>query len=340
MRQSRYALRFAALTSTWLFSMVGVAHGAESLVKKAQTVKPETCDQVTTVEQCHEDYAAGCTKSEKPRYDAYLNFLKNRTPLPTVPVQERASARLGCRRRRPMTKRQDRDAIYVKRQFDTEIIVLCVRWYITYRLSYRDLVAMMAERGVIISHTTIMRWVIRYVPEFEKRWNRFARSIGSSWRVDETYISIKGKWHYLYRAVDKQGRSIDFTLRPDRGIAAAQAFFRRALASHPDRAPRKVTLDGHVPSHRGLRLLRREHPAWRRVRVRSSKYLNNIIEQDHRAIKRRCASMKGFKSFANAAVTIAGFELAHRIHKHQFSFGRGRPRNDRSLRTDWERAVA
>ncbi len=86
-----------------------------------------------------------------------------------------------------MTKRQDRDAIYVKRQFDTEIIVLCVRWYITYRLSYRDLVAMMAERGVIVSHTTIMRSVIRYVPEFEKRWNRFARSIGSSWRVDETY---------------------------------------------------------------------------------------------------------------------------------------------------------
>src|ERR1700724_3645198 len=126
-----------------------------------------------------------------------------------------------------MTKRQDRDAIYVKRQFDTQIIVVCVRWYITYRLSYRDLVAMMAERGVIISHTTIMRWVIRYVPEFEKRWNRFARSIGSSWRVDETYISIKGKWHYLYRAVDKQGRSVDFMLRPDRGIAAAQAFFRR-----------------------------------------------------------------------------------------------------------------
>ena len=169
-----------------------------------------------------------------------------------------------------MTKRQDRDAIYVKRQFDTEIIVLCVRWYISYRLSYRDLVAMMAERGVSVSHTTIMRWVIRYVPEFEKRWNRFARSIGSSWRVDETYISIKGKWHYLYRAVDKQGRSIDFMLRPDRGIAAAQAFFRKALASHPDRAPRKVTLDGHAPSHRALRLLRREHPAWRRVRVSNS----------------------------------------------------------------------
>jgi len=142
---------------------------------------------------------------------------------------------------------------------------VCVRWYITYRLRYRDLVAMMAERGVVISHTTIMRWVIRYVPEFEKRWNRFARSIGSSWRVDETYISIKGQWHYLYRAVDKQGRSIDFMLRPDRGIAAAQAFFRKALASHPDRAPRKVTLDGHVPSHRALRLF--IHHETRRVNI-------------------------------------------------------------------------
>src|SRR5437870_9513143 len=111
-----------------------------------------------------------------------------------------------------------------------------------------------------------------------------ARSVAPS-VLTRPNISIKGKWHYLYRAVDKQGRSVDFMLRSDRGIAAAQAFFRKALTSHPDRAPRKVTLDGHVPSHRALRLLRREHPAWRRVRVRSSKYLNNIIEQDHRAIK-------------------------------------------------------
>src|ERR1700694_3089742 len=233
-----------------------------------------------------------------------------------------------------------RDPISRRRRFDAEIIELCVRWYITYRLSYRDLVAMMAQRGVEVSHTTILRWVLRYVPEFEKRWNRHARRIGSSWRVDETYVSVHGKWHYLYRAVDKQGKSVDFLLRRDRGIAAAQAFFRKALAAHADRAPRKITLDGHIPSHRALRLLRREHPAWRRVSVRCSKYLNNIIEQDHRAIKRRCASMKGFKSFANASVTIAGVELAHRIHKHQFSLGRGRPRSDRSLRTDWERAVA
>jgi transposase-like protein len=239
-----------------------------------------------------------------------------------------------------MTKPLERDAIYLKRHFDAEIIVLCVRWYVTYKLSYRDLAAMMAERAVVISHTTIMRWVIRYAPVFEKRWSRFSRSVGCSWRVDETYIAIKGDWHYLYRAVDKHGRTVDFLLRPDRGIAAAQAFFRKALASHTDHPPLKITLDGHWHSHRALRLLRREHAAWRRVRVRSSKYLNNIVEQDHRAIKQRCGPMRGFKSFANAVVTITGIELAHRIHKHQFSFGRGRPRVGASLRTIWDKALA
>ena len=124
-----------------------------------------------------------------------------------------------------MTKPIARDAIYRGRVFDAEVIALCVRWYVTYRLSYRDLVAIMAERGVQVAHTTIVRWVLRYVPEYEKRWNRFARPVGTSWRVDETYISVRGRWHYLYRAVDKHGRTIDFLLRPDRGIAAAQAFF-------------------------------------------------------------------------------------------------------------------
>ena len=106
-----------------------------------------------------------------------------------------------------MTKPIARDPIYRRRSFDADVIELCVRWYITYRLSYRDLVAMMAERDVEVSHTTILRWVVRFAPEFEKRWNRHARRIGSSWRVDETYIPIRGKWHYLYRAIDKQGKS-------------------------------------------------------------------------------------------------------------------------------------
>jgi transposase-like protein len=122
-----------------------------------------------------------------------------------------------------MTKPIARDPICRRRRFEAEIIELSVRWYITYRQSYRDLVAMMAERGLAVSHTTILRWVIRYVPEFEKRWSRRARKVHSSWRVDETYISLRRKWHYLYRAVDKRGKTVDFLLRPDRGIAAAQA---------------------------------------------------------------------------------------------------------------------
>jgi transposase-like protein len=142
------------------------------------------------------------------------------------------------------------------------------------------------------------------------------RDDGRAWPVDETYIAIKGIWRYLYRAVEKQGMTIDFLLREDRAIEAARAFFR-PLTAHSDRPPRKATLDGHRPSHRALRLLHREHPAWRRVKVRRPKYLNNLIEQDQRAIEQRYAPMKGFKSFANAGITIAGIELAHRLHKHQ-----------------------
>ena len=102
-----------------------------------------------------------------------------------------------------------------------------MRWYVTYRLSYRDLVEMMAERGIKVAHSTILRWVARYVPEFEKGWNRLSKTVGTSWRVDETYISIKAKWNYLHRAVDKNGKTVDFLLRRDWGIAAAQAFFQR-----------------------------------------------------------------------------------------------------------------
>jgi transposase-like protein len=172
---------------------------------------------------------------------------------------------------------------------------------------------MMAERAVMVAHSTILRWVSRYVPEYEKRWNRFYRPVGTSWRCDETYVSIRGKWHYLYRAVDSRERRSTFSCAVT--AAAAQAFFRKALATNLNRWPRKVTLDGHVPSHRALRVLRREDLKWRNVEVRTCKYLNNVVEQDHRAIKRRCASMAGFKSIGNAAITIAGIELAHRIHK-------------------------
>jgi transposase-like protein len=203
------------------------------------------------------------------------------------------------------------------RHFDQEIIVLCIRWYLAFKLSSRDLVQMMAERGVALTHTTILRWVQRYVPEFEKRWNRYARPVGDSWRVDETYIKIKGQWVYLYRAVDKAGRTVDFLLSKRRDMAAAQRFFSRATKQYG--APKVITLDGYAASHRAVAKLKEIGTLPRQVRIRSSKYLNNVIEQDHRRIKQRLRPMLGFKRFETAAVTIRGIELAEKIKKQQFN---------------------
>jgi hypothetical protein len=118
--------------------------------------------------------------------------------------------------------------LFKGRPFDREVIMLCVRWYLSFKLSSRDLVQMMSERGIALAHTTILRWVQRYVPEFEKRWFLYARPVSGSWRCDETYIKVKGRWTYLYRAVDKQGRTVDFLLSEKRDVAAAKRFFRIA----------------------------------------------------------------------------------------------------------------
>src|SRR5450755_2094007 len=135
------------------------------------------------------------------------------------------------------------DELFECRHFDREVIVPCVRWYLRFKLSYRDLVEMMAERDLSLAHTTIMRWVHHYAPEFERRWNRFARPAGSSCRVDETYVKIRGKWVYLYRAVDSAGRTVDFRLSARRDVGAAKAFFRKAIKSQGS-APRTRRLRG------------------------------------------------------------------------------------------------
>ena len=115
--------------------------------------------------------------------------------------------------------------LFKGRHIDREIIILCVRWYLTFKLSSRDLVQMMAERGIALAHTTILRWIQRYVPEFEKRWQAYAHPVGGSWRVDETYIKIKGQWAHLYRAVDKAGRTVDFLLSRRRDMASPSGSF-------------------------------------------------------------------------------------------------------------------
>jgi transposase-like protein len=134
-----------------------------------------------------------------------------------------------------------RDAINRRRRFKSEDIELCVRWYITYRLSYRDLVAMMAERGVIVTHTTVMRWVIHFVPEYIQRWERWVKPVGRSWRVDETYISVRDRKHYLHRAIDKSGKTVESMLSEARTIPAAQAFFRRVVRAAGSGWPEKIT---------------------------------------------------------------------------------------------------
>jgi transposase-like protein len=206
-----------------------------------------------------------------------------------------------------MTEPTSAQELFKGRHFDQEIIVLCVRWYLTFKLSSRDLVQMMAERGITLTHTTILRWVQRYVPEFENRWSRYARPVGDSWRVDETYLKIQGRWVYLYRAVDKAGRTVDFLLSRRRDIAAAKRFFSRATRQHG--VPRVITLDGYAASHRAVAKLKEVGTLPRRVRVRSCKYLNNVVEQDHRRIKQRIRPMLGFKRFETAAVTIRGIPV-------------------------------
>ena len=217
-----------------------------------------------------------------------------------------------------MVKLVDVEALCASRHLDRAVIILCVRWYLRLKLSFRDLVEMMGERGLSIAHTTIMRWVQRYAPAFERRWNRFARTAGRSWPVDETYVKIRGEWIDLYRAVDRDGKTMGFRLSARRDVAAAKAFFRRAIKARGC-APRTIALDGYTASHRVVREMRADGTLPDDTKLGSSKYLNNLIEQDHCGIKLRPRPMLGFKRFNNAAITIAGIDFLRQTQKDQFN---------------------
>ena len=218
---------------------------------------------------------------------------------------------------------------------------MCVRWYLRYSLSYRDLEEMMAERGLSVDHTTIYRWVQRYAPELDKRCRPHFKACNDSWRVDETYLKIKKVWMYLYRAVDSEGNTLEFLLSPTRDAETAKRFFLKALhataGSAPQArpveeqvvpptgpadptitsAPRVINVDKHAAYPKAIADLKACGVLPERVELRQVKYLNNIVEQDHRFIKRLVKPGMGFFSFETAERTLQGYEVLHMIRKGQ-----------------------
>ncbi|PGZ95174.1 IS6 family transposase [Bacillus pseudomycoides] len=203
------------------------------------------------------------------------------------------------------------------KHYQPDIILLTVRWYLRYSLSFRDLVEMMEERGLSIAHTTIMRWIHQYGPELDKRIRGHLKQINNSWRVDETYIKVKGQWMYLYRAVDSEGNTIDFYLSKTRDAKSAKCFFKKALASSHVSQPRVITVDKNPAYPLAIQELKEEKRMPEGIQIRKSKYLNNIVEQDHRFIKKRVRSMLGLKSFRTATLILRGIEAVHMIKKGQ-----------------------
>ncbi|MFM0007530.1 IS6 family transposase [Paraburkholderia dipogonis] len=203
--------------------------------------------------------------------------------------------------------------------YPLEVILTCVRWYVAYSLSLRHLEEMMAERGTSVDHSTVRLWALKLLPVLEKAFRRRKRPVGKSWRMDETYIRVKGDWKYLYRAVDKDGNAIDFLVRAQRDKTAARRYFEKSIAQNG--VPETVTIDKSGADLAVLEAINadRETP----VKIRQSKYPNNLVEQDHRAIKRRTRLMPGFKTFRCVRILPGGIEVMHMIAKGQMKCARG-----------------
>ena len=206
------------------------------------------------------------------------------------------------------------------RHYPVSIILQCVRWYVSYALSYRNIEEMMGERGFEIDHATLNRWVLHYAPLLEQKAKKYKRPVHGSWRMDETYIKIKGNWRYLYRAVDKFGKTVDFMLTKKRDQIAAKKFLRKAMISNG--MPHRANIDKSGANKAALGHFNR--PGFltgeRNFELLQVKYLNNIVEQDHRHIKRITTPMGGFRKMHTAARTLAGIELMNMIKKQQLNF--------------------
>ena len=206
-------------------------------------------------------------------------------------------------------------SLFKRRRFPAAIILLCVRWYCKYGISYRDLAEMMSERGVAVDPSTIFRWVQRYAPEIEKRIRPYQGPRSGSWRVDEAYVRVGGKWKYLFRAVDKHGRLIAFMLSDRRNANAAYRFLRKAIKVMSTYPPSSITTDKLASYPRAILRLHNEGLLPNDVVHRTSKYLNNILEADHGALRRVIRPTRDFQSMKTAAVTLKGFEIMRMIRR-------------------------
>ena len=203
--------------------------------------------------------------------------------------------------------------------YPLEVMLTCVRWYVAYPLSLRHIEEMMQERGVFVDHSTVHRWAVGMLPVLAAVFRRRKRPVGRSWRMDETYIKVSGQWKYLYRAVDRDGDTVDFLLTAKRDRAAARRFLERAINLHD--VPEKITIDKSGANTAAIESVKAH--ACVDIVMRQNKYLNNIVEQDHRAIKRITRPMLGLKSFWSARNIIAGIEIMHMIRKGQLGCLKG-----------------
>src|ERR671929_2140112 len=210
-------------------------------------------------------------------------------------------------------------SLFKWRQFEPEVILLAVGWYLRFSLSYRDVEEWLQDRGISVDHVTLWRWVQRYAPELGRRLRKRLKSTNDSWRVDETYVRVKGQWRYLYRAVDSSGATLDFLLSAKQDAEAATRFLAKALGrpNHPE--PRVIHTDGHAAYPPAIAQLKTDGVLDESCRHRVGRYLNNLVEQDHRAIKRRVKASQHFRSFWGAWRTLAGYEAVAMLHKGQAS---------------------
>jgi len=207
--------------------------------------------------------------------------------------------------------------VFKWRHFLPTIILRCVRWYCRYALSYRDVEELAQERGLRVDHSTVYRWVQAYSPHLDKRCRPHLRPSSDSWRVDEVYVKVKGRGRWLYRAVDKHGDTLDFLLTAKRDAAAAKRFFRKTLNARNSSTPRVINADKHKAYPPAFARLQEEKTLPQSSELRQNKYLNNVIEQDHRFLQRLIKPGLGFKSFNTARRTIKGYEVMHILRKGQ-----------------------